>query len=130
MYNVLRWLIFGAIVSLLPLGFTYLALLIRSQPVQWTSLIGNGELLVITWVLSASAFGELYGSERANKYLKLFFGGITFVIVLFSAMFFASIVEANAANEVLDEHVVIQSSLWVFVVSLIPCCCCLACIGD
>jgi hypothetical protein len=85
--RILRWLLFGAVVSVLPLVYTFVDLMMRSETPNLHKIIGNGELLVIVWVLSASAFGELIGSDSDNKVLKIIFGGCTFIIILSAALF-------------------------------------------
>jgi hypothetical protein len=57
--KVLRWFIFGVLISLLPLAYTYENLTIKSQPAEMTKVVGNGELVIIVWALCAGALGEL-----------------------------------------------------------------------
>lgn len=127
MEKVLRWLIFGALVSILPLAYAYVDLRMRSQSISLEKIIGNGELLVIIWVLSASAIGELIGSSGANAMTKIIFGGMTFIVILSSALFFSSIVEAHANKAQVDDHFIVTSSIILYVVSLLPCSVCLYC---
>jgi ABC-type tungstate transport system substrate-binding protein len=76
--KVLRWIIFGAIVSLLPLAVAWVTLALTSaaQPPQnpdLASVLGNGELLVVVWVLSASrsancsAAAQIFGIPRSSS---------------------------------------------------------------
>jgi hypothetical protein len=125
MTKVVRWLIFGAAVSLLPLAYVYLDLTMRSQVTSLEKILGGGELLVVIWVLAASAFGELIGGANERSTLKVLVGGLTFIIIVSSAMFFSSIAEAKAMGSIIDEHFVTQISIWLFFVSLVPCCACL-----
>jgi hypothetical protein len=125
MEKLLRWLIFGAAVSLLPLVYTYVDLQLKGQDVTIGRLIANGELLVIVWVLSASAIGELIGSAETRRVAKIVFGGATFIIILSSAMFFSSIAEARAAKIAIDEDYVTLMSIILFLSSLPSCSVCI-----
>jgi len=127
MVKVLRWLIFGAGVSLLPLSIAYVDLRMRSQQINLEKIIGNGELLVIVWVLSASAIGELSGSADAKRVAKIVFGGLTFIVILVSALFFSSITEAHVNKTDVDEQFIVIVSIALYIVSLIPCSVCIYC---
>ncbi len=127
MTRFLRWVIFGAGVSVLPLILVYTELRMRGQPISLEKVIGNGELLVIIWVLAASAFGELIGSSATRPNIKVVFGGLIFIVILISASFFASISEARAAKVLIDEQFVSMFSMILFVLSLVPCGVCILC---
>lgn len=125
--KILRWLVFGALASLLPLGFSYADLALRARPVGLGWVIGNGELLAIIWVLSAAAFGQLVGSGPAMKNLKILAGGFTLLIIVSAALLSASIVEARANNVTVDETLVVNASLGLYLISVVPCVVCVAC---
>jgi hypothetical protein len=113
MPKVLRWLLFGVIVSILPLVFAYLVLLMNPNPAPGSitpkvtgasAVLGNGELLVVTWVLAASAIGEVIGGDEGKGWfegrgwLKIVSGGLTLIALIFAALFFAAIAEARAVK--------------------------------
>jgi len=125
--KILRWLVFGAVVSVLPLGYAYGDLLLRLQEASLAKVISNGELLVVVWVLCASALGELFGSGDKYPIPKIIAGGLVLILIIASALFFSSITEARAANISIDEHFVVVGSAWLFFSSLIACLICLAC---
>jgi hypothetical protein len=126
MQKLARWIFFGALVSLLPLVFTYLDLNVRGQAVSLEKLIGNGELLVIVWVLSASAIGELIGSPDAQPMLKIVFGGLTFIVIIMAALFFSSIAELRATNAPkVDGEFIVTASIVLYLASLLPCSVCI-----
>jgi hypothetical protein len=67
--KIARWIIFGALVSIIPLGVFYEILVIRNQPANLGKIMGNGELLIVTWVLCAGALGELLArAERIRVF--------------------------------------------------------------
>jgi hypothetical protein len=126
MLKVLRWLIFGAVVSLLPLAFAYNDLSYTLQQATLEKIIGNGELLVIVWVLSASAIGELFGSGSKLAILKVIAGGLSLLIILDAGHAFATITQAKAAKIAVDEALVVSSSIKLFLWSLVPSIACVA----
>jgi hypothetical protein len=123
--KVIRWLVFGSLISILPLVYAWMDLRVRGETATFQRIIGNGELLVIVWVLAASAIGELFGSKGTNPKPKIFFGGITFALIIVSALFFASITEAREAKTNLDGSFVVVVSIIFYLASLVPCSYCL-----
>jgi hypothetical protein len=57
--RLVRWGIFGVTVSLLPLVFSYVSLLLKAQAATVAIIVGNGELLVIVWALCAGALARI-----------------------------------------------------------------------
>jgi hypothetical protein len=129
MEKILRWLFFGVVVSLLPLGFAYFDLVMKDKPATWVAVLGNGELLVIIWALAAGAIGELFGSKDGQNALKIVSGGLTLIVLISAAHFFATITEARASNANLDDAFIVKASVELFIVSLVPSLACLALTG-
>lgn len=130
--KILRWVIFGAIVSLLPLVFAWVTLALTSQakPPQNPDLgkvLGNGELLVVVWVLSASAIGELFGSGKNFRHAKIITGGFTFIIILVSTALFSWVVEAKSTNQAFNETLLVKYSIYFYLASIVSCIGCLLC---
>jgi hypothetical protein len=125
MTKVLRWLVFGAAVSVLPLLYAFFDLKFNGHTPTWLQIVGGGELLVVTWVLAASALGELFGGSDKYPKTKIVFGGTTFLMIVAAALFFSSIAVAKANKVTLNEDYVVTVSLSLFVISLVPCCICL-----
>jgi hypothetical protein len=123
--KLLRWWIFGAVISVLPLLLVYMALKAKAQPVDAEMLIGNGELLVIVWVLAASAIGELFGSSGTNQWVKVLFGGLTLIVIIVAAFFFSTVTEAHVNHVKVDVGYVVWVSKWLFAISLVPCSICI-----
>jgi hypothetical protein len=139
MPKIVRWLVFGVIISLVPILLVYTDLLLEKQPVTTEKLIGHGELIVIAWVLAAGAVGELIGSPAANPIAKIVFGGIALIVVIVATYYFGVVAEAqilatspNApadAVKLLAEKsaTIVDYSRWFFIFSLIPSGICIAC---
>jgi hypothetical protein len=128
MNKVVRWFMFGVIISLVPILLLYLLLTLDKQPAGMEKLIGNGELLVITWVLAAGAVGELIGSPAAHPLAKLIFGCLAMIVVILATFFFAAVSGAHAfgtSPAVVSK--IIENSTWFFLASLIPSGICILC---
>ena len=128
MLKVVRWIIFEVIISVLPLGFAYVDLTMKAKDPTWAGVIGNGELLVIVWAISAGAIGELFGSD-GRPLLKVICGGLTLLVIISATHFFSAITEARASNVKLDDAFVVSASVKLFIFSLAPSLACLAITG-
>jgi hypothetical protein len=123
--KVLRWFIFGVLISLIPLAYTYENLVIKSQPVDMAKVVGNGELLIIVWALCAGALGELFGSSADYKWFKIVSGGFTLIILIMSALLFASIAEARVERAQINDGAVVLNSMMLFAFGVMSCAGCL-----
>ena len=123
--KLLRWLIFSVILALVPLGVSWLIQLTHGVSPSLYSLLQHGELLLIAAALSAAATGELIGSGDNLLKGKLVAGGVSLLIVVFSAIYFASISASVVAQSTLDNSVIGASSLIIYISSLVSggCCC-------
>lgn len=133
--KIMRWVTFGAGVFMLPLLMAWLILVLTLPPrgtaggATLEKVIGNGELLVVIWVLSASAIGELFGSSGDRRLAKIISGGATFVIILIATGMFCWVTEAWAANQAYDAVMLVNGSIVLFILSLISCLGCLLSVG-
>jgi hypothetical protein len=57
--KLVRWVIFTAVVSVVPLGILFVALVYAHKPHDLSAILGNGELVIISWVLGIGGLGEL-----------------------------------------------------------------------
>lgn len=136
--KLLRWITFGVIISLVPILLVYLDLLFEKKPITIENLIGHGELIVITWVLTAGALGELIGSPAAHPFAKILFGCIAVIVIIVAVYFFgvvahAEILATNAtaapAKLAAEQKVatIVSYSVWFFAFSLVPSAICILC---
>jgi hypothetical protein len=119
--KIARWIVFGALVSVIPLGVSYENLVIKSQSASLDKIMGNGELLIVVWVLCAGALGELLGSGSEFKLLKVLSGGGTLAILIICALMFGSVTEDRAANISINEAELVASSMKLFAIGFLSC---------
>jgi hypothetical protein len=84
--KVLRWLIFGVLFSLVPLGLDFLMALSRSQVAAvptLTDVIGRGELCLIAVTLSVVGAGEISGGNSSGERTSIILMGASFLNAVF-----------------------------------------------
>ena len=89
--KLVRWIIFGVIIGLLPILFDVIRNLTRGQQLRFNQISSRGELLLVSAVISASAIGELIASGNSLIVAKLVSGGSCVVMLFFSSLCFADI---------------------------------------
>jgi hypothetical protein len=89
-----RWFIFTVLISLIPIGYAILKMLTFSKPFKLESVIGRGELLLISTAIGGGAIGEVIGTTKTHPVLKIIAAGGCILTVLMSAMWFADILSA------------------------------------
>jgi hypothetical protein len=124
--KIARWAFFAVLVSLLPLVYSYENLLVKSQTATLAKVLGNGELLIIVWALCAGAIGELFGGTTNYRVAKIVAGGLTLLVLIFSALLFASVAEARVSGIPLDELNLVATSIRLLIFGLICCASCVA----
>lgn len=123
--KVVRWIIFGVFVALVPLAFSYLNLLIKDKHPTIEAITDDGGLLLIISALCAGAIGELIGTGEKALFAKVLASGGSVIVLLLSASEFASITQGKNVTD-FNHHGVATISLWLFGVGLLPCLGCIA----
>jgi hypothetical protein len=119
------WTIFGVLVALVPLAFSYLVLIIRHKPATIEAIASDGGLFLITSAICAGAIGEVIASGgQAALLAKIVLSGATTVILLLSALLFASIIEGRL-NDTFDPQAISVTSVWIFAIGILPCAGCI-----
>ncbi|MFT4924269.1 MAG: hypothetical protein ACI8WB_000347 [Phenylobacterium sp.] len=101
MQRVMKWLLFGVICGLLPIGFVALDYFTVGEHFQLRDLIGKGELLLISCGISATGMGELL--VEGTKYVRIgmVMGACSVILVGGCSYWFASVgssVQLNIEN--------------------------------
>lgn len=91
--KLLRWVLYGVGVSILPIIWAALSLFIHDKPIVVKELLGNGDLLMATCGGCAVALGEIIGSSRAAESSKIAMGFFSLMVVIGSCLVFSSITE-------------------------------------
>jgi hypothetical protein len=117
-----RWLVFGVVIALLPLGFKYVVGLTDGPPPSTTTLLAHGELLLVSVAVAAAAVGELIGRGRRRVVFKLLAGGGCVATILFSSLYFAVVSERTVAHP----EVVARMSMLLFGLTIVASGSCIA----
>jgi len=117
--KMVKWAIFSVAMALVPLAASTLSQATRGPLPSIDQLVARGELLLITAALCARSCGELFGSSDVQRVPKLFAGGATVVVMLLAAIYFSDIAASYRAAAVLDAKVIGNTSLVLYVSSVI-----------
>jgi hypothetical protein len=124
--GLLRWILFSVSFSTLPLAFNYLSGITRNQPIGYVSLVGRGELLIVSVAIAAAGAGDLFGrAELIHRNYRLFVVGMSFIIVCLASLWFADIANALREGQLIDQIVVARGSTIVFCASVVNSACCI-----
>jgi hypothetical protein len=91
--KLLRWVLFGVVVSTLPIAWAAGSLFVHDKPILVKELLGNGDLLMATCAGCAVALGEIIGSSETAQASKITFGFFALLVIIGSCLVFASITD-------------------------------------
>ena len=123
MHKLIRWMIFGVLIALVPLTFSYVALFMKGAP-NLAKVLGNGELLIVISAFCAGGVGELLGSGEEYPIAKTVAGGFTLLVLIMSALVFVSVVDSKLAGAAYHENTVATVSYVMFAFGFISCASC------
>ena len=121
LHRFARWLIFGVLLALVPLIFSWAAREMRPQPSGLDVVLANGELFLVTAAISGAAGGELVGVVRTTRqpFWEIVAGGCCLIVVVLSAHLFADISAVRATAATIDPARVSTWSLWLYGIGLV-----------
>ncbi len=87
--RLVHWLIYGVIITAIPLIFKYIWLLLQQVEPKLVHIISNGELIIISVSLLAASIGEVAAWEPSEKILKKIVLGFELILLCVCCMTFA-----------------------------------------
>jgi hypothetical protein len=97
--KVIRWLIFGVIISLAPFAAVVLDYLDQGIKLTLPALFGRGELLIVSVVIAAGGIGETSGSASdARRVPRLIVMGCCVIILITTSIWFADVFSLVTQN--------------------------------
>lgn len=123
--KTLRWLIFSVVLAVVPVAGALFMLWIKGKPHDLEFVLADGGAFLIIASICAAAIGEMVGSSPNHRLWKIICSGATMVLLLFSAIIFASIAEAKMSNG-LDNGAIASLSTIVFICGSISAGACVA----
>ncbi len=116
----LKWLIFGVVLALLPIGFNLVYAWTVIGPWPSTAfLFGRGELLLLAVGLSSGALGDLILGEGKWQALRLVVAGVCILNIGLASFYFALVSGKYAIREPTDTGVVVVISLVLYGVAVL-----------
>ena len=95
-----------------------------------SSLMGQGELLIISAGVAATGAGELQGAalDRLRR-VQIFLTAMAYLVVCVSSLWFASVATELAMDKPFDRTTVASGSLVIFAAAILSGGCCVAISG-
>jgi hypothetical protein len=118
---MIRWMLFGVGLALLPIAWNGISSLARGGDASFTTVLGNGELLLIAAVLGATTAGDLVGIQTKRfGVVRSTLLGLNFVCIMLATLLFGDFAAtARSGDYQLDQAVVTRFSVLLFLVSLV-----------
>lgn len=114
----LKWVIFRAVLGLLPLAFSAFRMWAEHRSVTLEALFSRGELLLVACALSAGGIGELMASSAKQPILRLLLGGGSVVCLMFGALTYSHVSAQFSSSVPYDQSFVAVVSCFVYAFSL------------
>ena len=124
MEKIIRWIIYGVAIALLPLIFQLIILIASGAKASLVAVTSQGELLLISVCMVAAAIGEIIICDTNKKKFKMISVGSCLLLLIMSALLFAVISQSNPLSISLDNNAISDISLYLYFCSLISSGCC------
>ena len=112
--QLIKWITFSVLLTILPLVANYLFHLITQNPITFQKLISHGELLLLAVASVGNALGEVMaGAKRQGAWMLCGKSGCILIIVM-ASMLFAYVSGATLAKGSVDISVVRTVSVVVY----------------
>jgi hypothetical protein len=117
--KAIRWMMFGVVLSLLPIGASYLGAAAFGKTPDFVKFLGRGDLLLVSATIGAAAAGELFGSRtRAGGGLEVFMAGLAIAVAVLAALLFGVITTAKSLGELPAEGFIAACTTVLFLVGV------------
>ena len=114
MERILKWLLFGVLCSLLPIGFVAIDFFANGKDFALANLIGNGELLLVTSGIAAAGLGELISESPKKSIGVMLTGASSLILIGVCSYSFSSVVSSQTP----DVNNITSGSIWVFFIAV------------
>ena len=128
--RVAKWLVFGAIGSLLPLVTSFALMRTKGLLVEAPVVVKHGELLLVAVGVASDGVGEALSRDLRSQLLKIVCGGGCLFIALFSLVMYNGISETLVTGGLIDSAVVMQESVVAWVCAMAAALGCIVSKGD
>lgn len=116
--NLLHWLLFSVIIALVPFVIQWLMLLTRGNVPTTVELFSNGELLLVSSAIAASAIGSLVLSDSKYRLSRIVVGWCCVCVLILASAWFAIIsIESNTGS--FDPDFAANGSILMFIFTVI-----------
>jgi len=119
--KLLRWLLFGVVVGLLPFAYPAIKSVVVGPSLTAVRLFGRGDLFLITATLVAASFGDLIANGKEQAVSKIWVGFLCLIIFMVCIVWFGVVANAIDAHILYDADLTSRYSLWLFGFAVVTC---------
>ena len=119
--KLLRWLLFGVAIGLLPFAYPAIKSLVVGPSLTAVRLFGRGDLFLITATLVAASFGDLIANGKEQAIRKIWIGFLCLIIFIVCTVWYGVVANAIDAKVAYDENLTSRYSLWLFGFAVVTC---------
>lgn len=116
--KLLQWIVFSVAVGLMPIIFTLIHSATIGANASLDIILGRGELIMVSCLLSATALGELVSGGKSYFRWRLFSGGGCLCILLIASFWFATISTQLSQGEPYNRELVATWSIPLFFITI------------
>ncbi len=116
--KIIAWAVSTVILPFIPLMVTYIILLLKGIPITLPVLFKNGELLLISLLITGTGVGAAIITDNRSKF-KYIAGSICFIMVFFIAILYGFVFSNVISNQNLNIEILFNLSKWIFLSSAI-----------
>jgi hypothetical protein len=122
------WVIFGVIVTLTPFIFSILQSVGGKHGFSVNTILGTGQLLLVSVAITAAAFGELVviNVSESQRLFRTLAMGSAVIVVIVSSLWFGGISSSIDEGKPPDPAIISLGSILVYVWALISSAWCLS----
>src|SRR5438105_1132787 len=96
---LLRWLMFGALLSLVPIGVAYLVRAIVTSGNRPAAPLPRGDLFLLAATAAFAGLGNLVSRNHDRKLVPIMAGGVALINGLIAAFLYGAVLSANAIDQ-------------------------------
>lgn len=122
------WLLFGVALGVTPIIFSVMRDMGPSGGPNWHEILQNGDLVLISAILTGGPIGELFlptGQAAHSKVRRVFAAGSSLFLIMIEAGWYATIATQARTGASMDEDLVATGSLMCLAAAVVAGCCCI-----
>ncbi|MCI0524016.1 MAG: hypothetical protein L0Y75_02035 [Acidobacteria bacterium] len=109
------WVVFNVLIALLPFLFRFIGSKFAGRPMDWKTILSDGELLLVASAVAAGAIGELVAKGKNIVILRVLVGGGCVICLTLSSLLYAFIKAQPVTSVPPDTSAIFSYSIGLFI---------------